>query len=383
MLICLLLAIGAGDTVTSPTFDVLCGDAYETLCALPSNIVQCVVTSPPYWFLRDYKVEGQLGLEPLHEYLAKMAQVFDEVRRVLRPDGTLWLNLGDSSIGSGKGATGGNSTITNPRRYEESGFPIARTRQTVGLKDKDLVGVPWRVALELQRRGWWLRSDIIWHKPNGLPEPVEDRPGRAHEHIFLLSKSEQYFYDHHATRVPSSDRSHPRGRVESPAPTLPGLKLKAKPQLTGWRASKRTMPANAKYGPEAKPRRRTISEDERLRIGKSNESFQSAVRGLVDFVNLRDVWTIATVPSMEDHYAMFPPEIPRRCITASTKPGDLVLDPFSGMATTGLVALELARSYLGIELDEKAAARSRERARQVTPAHPALLADFAVTGRVA
>lgn len=365
-----------------PTFDVLCGDAYATLCALPSNLVQCVVTSPPYWFLRDYKVDGQIGLEPLFEYLSKMAAIFDEVRRVLRPDGVLWLNLGDSSIGSGKGATGTNSTITNPRRYEDAGFPIARTRQTVGLKDKDLVGVPWRVALELQRRGWWLRSDIIWHKPNGLPEPVEDRPARAHEHIFLLSKSETYFYDHQATRVPSSDRSHPRGPVASLSPILPGLDLRAKPVSTGWRSTKRTMPANAKYGAQAKPRRRTISEDERLRIGKNNESFQSAVQGVVDFVNLRDVWSIATVPSTEEHYAMFPPELPRRCITAGSRPGDLVLDPFSGMGTTGIVALELSRSYLGIELDPKAAARSRQRARHVTPAHPALLAQQS-TGRVA
>lgn len=388
------------------TFDVLCGEAYEVLCAMPPRIAQCCVTSVPYWFLRDYKQPRQIGLEPLPEYLAKLGSVFDEVRRVLRDDGTLWLNVGDSYIGSGKGATGSSSTITNPRRYEEAGFPLARTRTTEGLKLKDIAGVPWRLAFELQRRGWWLRGDNIWHKTNGLPEPVVDRPGRAHEYVFLLAKSYSYFYDAEAVKQPSAETAHPRRAFRAPEmQSAFELTFDENDQITYESTDKNeSTAAAAAYINDAKHRRvagfndrykkteaiaaaeaamkpdhRTAdfnvrwNESERLTKGKSNDNFQASVADVVRMVNLRSVWSFPTIPSTEEHYAMFPPELPRRCILASSKPGDLVLDCFSGMATTGVVALELGRSYLGVELDPVAVARSKRRCAAVTPPHPLLV----------
>src|SRR5690606_18145495 len=186
---------------------ILQGDVIETLRTLPDRIVHTCVTSPPYWGLRDYGVPGQIGLESTpEEYVKKMVEVFREVRRVLRDDGTLWLNLGDSYAGSGKGPSGKSAGV----HATKDGRQTMNNRVVpYGLKPKDLVGIPWRVAFALQADGWYLRSDIIWHKPNAMPESVKDRPIKAHEYIFLLSKSPRYYYDADAIREPFSKNSHP------------------------------------------------------------------------------------------------------------------------------------------------------------------------------
>src|SRR5690606_20470253 len=185
--------------------EIYSGDVIETLRSLPGGFVHTCVTSPPYWGLRDYGVEGQIGLEPTpEEYIEKMVEVFREVRRVLRDDGTLWLNLGDSYATKPCGGIGSNAKVTATKKAIQKSAGIPQ-----GLKPKDLVGIPWRVAFALQADGWYLRSDIIWHKPNAMPESVKDRPTKAHEYIFLLSKSPRYYYDADAIREPFSKNSHP------------------------------------------------------------------------------------------------------------------------------------------------------------------------------
>ena len=239
------------------------GDARQVLDTLPEASAHCVVTSPAYWGLRDYGVEGQLGLEATpDEYVARMVEVFREVRRVLRDDGTLWLNLGDSYAG-GKG--GGGKGGEHGQQFKGN--------QVVppGLKPKDLVGIPWRVAFALQADGWWLRSDIIWHKPSPMPESVTDRPTKAHEHIFLLAKSARYFYDADAVREAGvySGPPKPGHRAEDGYPgQIPRAGNLGRPAETGR--------------------------------------------------NARDVWTITTKPYAAAHFAVSPPEIPKRCIQAGT-----------------------------------------------------------------
>lgn len=244
------------------------GDAATVLPAIPSDSVQCVVTSPPYWGLRDYGIHGQIGLDTtLAAYLNRLTTLFAEVRRILKPDGILWLNIGD-------GYTSGNRGWRAPDKKNPNRAMGVRPDNPPGLKDKDLIGVPWRLALALQEDGWYLRSDIIWHKPNAMPESVKDRPTRAHEYLFMLTRSERYHYDAAAVRE--------RG--------------------------------------ERGPR------------------------------NCRTVWEINTAPSVGSHIASFPPELVAPCLLASTAPDDIVLDPFFGVGTVGLVARDLGRRFVGIEL---------------------------------
>jgi DNA modification methylase len=288
---------------------LLQGDALEQLQTLESKSVQCCVTSPPYWGLRDYGATSQLGLEPTPEaYIVNMVAVFREVSRVLRDDGTLWLNLGDSyasgEVGrhDSRGNTPFGAKMDGPRQYN---------RVKTGLKPKDLVGIPWRLAFALQADGWYLRSDIIWHKPNPMPESVTDRPTKAHEYIFLLAKQERYFYDADAIR-------------EAVAPGNEGA-------------------TNGFYGNRAQSMGRKPSGNEALPI------FQQPIRS--ELRNKRSVWTIPTQPYAEAHFATFPEELPKLCILASTKLGDTVLDPFAGSGTTGQVAIELGRKVILIELN--------------------------------
>ena len=369
---------------------ILHGHCLDVLATLPDNSVHCVVTSPPYYGLRDYKTPevsfpagtftpvaglpsmalpawtGHLGLEPdPWQFVGHMVQIFREVRRVLREDGTLWLNFGDSYANDTKwgGSTGGKHVNG---LHGKSG--VGRTKQITGLKPKDLILMPARVALALQADGWYLRSDIIWHKPNPMPESVTDRPTKAHEYIFLMSKSERYFYDAEAIKEAVTGNAHARGD---------GVNAKAKTPGANSRIHK------THVGAAPQPRQ--------------NESWSAAVAGLVDSRNKRTVWTVATSPYPDAHFATYPPDLIRPCILAGTsargccpdcgapwervtatittgwKPGcdcytmhaltdmppeewptvpAVVLDPFGGSGTTAEVAQEYARTAIVIELGE-------------------------------
>ena len=289
------------------------GDCIETMRRLPAGSVQTCVTSPPYFGLRDYGHDGQIGLEPTpDEFVASLVTVFREVRRVLRDDGTLWLNLGDSYA-----RTGGTD-----RKVPETAR-VGSTRNTMtqmgdrtskapsGLKDKDLIGVPWRVAFALQADGWYLRQDIIWHKPNPMPESVRDRCTKAHEYIFLLSKSPRYYFDSEAIKEPAS----------------------APPKKCG--------PKN------------DASRNDSGRTG--------IVRGDGETRNRRSVWTVSTKPFGEAHFATFPPALIEPCILAGSRLGDTVLDPFGGAGTTGLVAQQHGRNAVLTEINPEYAEIARRR----------------------
>jgi site-specific DNA-methyltransferase (cytosine-N4-specific) len=325
------------------------GDALEVLRAMPEQVVQTVVTSPPYWGLRDYNNGARgLGLEPTcAEYVEALVEVAREIRRVLRDDGTLWLNLGDCYAGSSWGPQGrtgqmsdrsvisARQIVSRPKkahkrvsvpgldgsganqqhalRADEAG------RRTPSLKPKDLIGVPWRVAFALQEDGWWLRSDIIWAKPNPMPESVTDRPTRAHEYIFLLSKSKRYYFDSESVREPGqSSPADVRKMVQGRA-RLGGKSLGHEDRLNA--ASRRT------------------------RVGTK----RSVGRG--EGRNLRSVWTLGSEPFHGAHFATFPKRLVEPCVKAGSRPGDLVCDPFTGSGTTGLVALRQGRRFIGIELN--------------------------------
>ena len=262
------------------------------------------------WGLRDYGVEGQLGLEATpEEYVAKMVAVFAEVKRVLKDEGTLWLNLGDSY-----NSTSGFSRADEQwhRDGRDGGANDKKAISHSIIKPKDLCGIPWRVAFALQADGWYLRQDIIWHKPNPMPESVRDRCTKAHEYIFLLTKSAKYYYDSGAVKEAFADerRGNPNG--------------------------------GGQYSVGS-----GRNDSGVLKTGKWNEDGSKSGR------NLRSVWTITTKPYRGAHFATFPPEIPERCVKAGSKEGDIVLDPFAGAGTTVEVAKRLGRDYIGIELNEK------------------------------
>jgi DNA modification methylase len=380
------------------------GDCLDIMPKLEAGSVQCVVTSPPYYGLRDYGVNGQIGLEDTPEaFVAKLVAAFQEVRRVLRDDGTVWLNLGDSYNGSGKAGS-------NPEyqaKHTEFGKP-SKEKSRFGmptnikeLKPKDLIGIPWRVAFALQADGWWLRQDIIWHKPNPMPESVTDRCTKAHEYIFLLTKSAKYFYEAEAIREPQNGTAHSRGK---------GITPKSQPMGQGIKANNSFHAATALWHESPDSKR-----------------------------NRRSVWTITTKPFKGAHFATFPPELPDICIKAGTSEkgccpecgspwvrlvektgatnerarkdvGDyfpdkggnpsgirslsgatytsqriatnfwrptcthnhepvpcIVLDPFAGAGTVGVVAEKLGRAFVGIELNPEYVAMAERRINNVQP----------------
>ena len=317
--------LAQGDDVTPYYQDsavtIYCGDARDLLRGLPDASAHCCVTSPPYWGLRDYGVPGQLGLEATPEaYVAALVEVFREVRRVLRDDGTCWLNLGDSYAGSWGnygGQNRGNGTqreiVTGSQAHQNAydGLEGWRppTADAPGLKPKDLVGIPWRVAFALQADGWYLRQDIIWSKPNPMPESVTDRCTKAHEYIFLLSKSAKYYYDADAVREENSETSHTGGTYRNE-----------------W-----------KYAP--------------LKSGTGKSGMAIGVPIPRNGRNRRSVWTVATQPYAGAHFATFPPALIEPCILAGVPRGGTVLDPFGGSGTTASVALKLARQAVLIELN--------------------------------
>lgn len=277
---------------------ILCGDVLDMLKTLESETVQCCVTSPPYWGLRDYGVEGQIGLEKTPElYVAKMVEVFREVKRVLRKDGTLWLNLGDSYAGSGKGigSDHGKAVFTD-------GEIVETDWMKAGLKPKDLVGIPWRVAFALQADGWYLRSDIIWAKPNPMPESVTDRPTKSHEYIFLLTKSAKYFYDAGAIME----------QCLTPEDSRAGHKFGGKKNNTAY------LSKSNKPGKKWEPIRKTLQNYGQAPHGKDvhRENGGKDIEYMVR--NKRSVWNVATAPYAQAHFATFPEEIPAICIKAGT-----------------------------------------------------------------
>jgi DNA modification methylase len=307
------------------------GDALESLRAIPSQSVHCCVTSPPYWGLRDYGVSGQLGLEPTpQEYVSRMVDVFREVRRVLRDDGTLWLNLGDSYAANRAYQVPSrlmNGDATNAAQAAD-GHGMKAT--DIGLKPKDLVGIPWRVAFALQEDGWYLRQDIIWHKPNPMPESVTDRCTKAHEYIFLMAKSERYYYDQGAVK---------EGCASGPSDIKKMVEKKNRIDAKHFHQDPGAMPA-------ANPR--------------TNVGNKRAV-GSPEGRNRRSVWTVATHSFSGAHFATFPPDLIKPCILAGCPEGGTVLDPFFGSGTTGVVATQLGREYLGIELKPSYVEMARER----------------------
>jgi DNA modification methylase len=281
-------------------YQVLIGDCVEQMKTLPDQSVNCCVTSPPYFGLRDYGNDGQIGLEQTpDEFVAALVAVFREVRRVLRDDGTLWLNLGDSYAGSGKGPAGNLGAKHNERHLEHKHGGIVPK----GLKPKDLIGIPWRVAFALQQDGWYLRQDIIWHKPNPMPESVRDRCTKAHEYIFLLSKSPKYYYDHEAIKVPVKQ---------------------------DWGTRNRSKGKYHNEGTGLQP--------------------HSGLEKSYEKANKRSVWTVTTKPYKGAHFATFPPDLIEPCILAGCPEEGTVLDPFGGSGTTAGVAVKNNRNAILCEL---------------------------------
>jgi DNA modification methylase len=319
---------------------IIIGDCRKSLLTLPEKSVNCCVTSPPYFGLRDYGHGGQIGQEKTpSEFIAAIVSVFREVHRVLRDDGTLWLNLGDCFAGSGKGGNPGHSPHIKQKTNAGSLSVRGRVQET-GLAQKQLMGIPWRVAFALQDAGWYLRQDIVWHKPNPMPESVKDRCTRAHEYIFMLTKSEKYYYDANAIAEPAIYSG-----------------------LTGQDASgfKDATKFNGKHSDKQRGHsRRHAGFNARWDSMTKTEQCQGTR-------NKRSVWTVATKPFRGAHFATFPPELIIPCILAGCPKDGTVLDPFGGAGTTGLVASQLKRNAILCELNPAYAEMARERITSEAP----------------
>lgn len=323
----------------APRREIILGDALDALRAMPSDYAHACVTSPPYYGLRDYGVDGQIGLESTPQaFVARLVEVFREVRRVLRPDGTLWLNLGDT-YATGAGAVGdcpgggeqgarwrGDASRVRDsyRRDREPVIPRGPLTQPnrmklPGLKPKDLIGIPWRAAFALQDDGWWLRQDIVWSKPNPMPESVRDRCTKSHEYLFLLAKSECYAWDPAAMQ----ERA-------------------ACPEGSGNTARNKHVLAS--------------ESDDRFRTKANLHKV-----GPRSTRNRRSVWTVSTKPFRGAHFATFPPDLIEPCVLASVPPGGIVLDPFFGAGTVGVVAVKHGRGFVGVELNPEYVAIARRR----------------------
>lgn len=320
------------------------GDCRAVLAVLPERSVQTCITSPPYFGMRDYGVARQIGLETtVGEYVAEIVGVFRAVWRVLRDDGTLWLNMGDAYANDGKwgGHTGGKHAAALHCS------PIGRNKRYTGLKPKDLIGIPWRVAFALQDDGWYLRSDIIWQKPNPMPESVTDRPTRAHEYLFLLSRRARYHYDADAIREPlqlktfTTFGTHHRAQGND---ALGGVKSDNWGRTVPVRKPRMKRPDGWDTGPGAHG---SFHREGRGK-GASQEYDPEDLAG----ANKRDVWTVAARPYPGAHFATFPPKLVAPCVLAGCPAGGVVLDPFAGAGTTLMVAKHLGRSAIGIELSE-------------------------------
>lgn len=304
------------------SYTIITGEALSVLQSLEGNSVNCCITSPPYYGLRDYGMDGQIGLEETpSEYIQKLVAVFREVRRVLKKDGTLWLNMGDSYVGSGKGRNsdgkpckGYSVSRDNNNKFGGKLF-IAKSLE---YKRKDLMGIPWRLAFALQADGWYLRQDIIWHKPNCMPESVKDRCTKSHEYIFLLSKSDKYYFDHEAIKEPAvtEDRTSPRGSRGNKIPNS-GRRKQDALHLSRYEGF------NQRYFSKESPIMR----------------------------NKRDVWSVSTHGYKEAHFATFPEKLIEPCVLAGCPIGGTILDPFLGSGTTAVVAAKNNRNCIGAEIN--------------------------------
>lgn len=355
----------------------LIGDNRVVLPTLEAGSVQMCVTSPPYWGLRDYQVASQIGLESTPDaYVAQMVAVFREVKRVLRDDGVAWLNLGDSYAGSANAGGEATRTCKSKPNATDRNLP---TKRGNGIKQKDLVGIPWMVAFALRADGWYLRQDIIWSKPNPMPESVQDRCTKSHEYIFMLSKSARYYYDADAIAEPLACTSVDRlsqggldaqaGSDRVPGKTNGSMKAVARDSWKGSTFDKgKTGYAMLERG-GLKPYTGQATKDYAAG-GAQNAS--DTKRRIVDGIlagdittrNKRSVWTVTTKPFSGAHFATFPPDLIEPCILAGSRPGDTVLDPFGGSGTTGMVAESLGRNWLLIELNPAYEKLSRERTAQ-------------------
>lgn len=307
------------------------GDCIEGLKTLPENTIDCCITSPPYFGLRDYGNDGQIGLEETPElYVSKMVEVFTQVKRVLKNEGTLWLNLGDSYAHSMRQSGvehAGKLSQNNKGQIKDSFKPLQK-----GYKEKDLIGIPWMVAFALRSSGWYLRQDIIWAKPNPMPESVTDRCTKSHEYIFLMSKSSKYYYDADAIKTPIADASVQRlqqdvenqnGSNRVPGKTNGSMKAVGKVKGNIDAAFLGNAPTNY------------------YRCGESGDGM----------ANKKSVWTVTTRPFSEAHFATFPERLITDCVKAGCPENGIILDPFMGAGTTALVAKKLNRNYVGFELN--------------------------------
>lgn len=295
---------------------IYCGDALTVLKTLPDSSVNCCVTSPPYYALRDYGMADQIGREETPAlYVERLTSIFQEVRRVLTPDGILWLNIADTYAGKGNQGEALDPKYPNGR----TGQIVALNGKVEGCKAKDMIGVPWLLAFALRADGWYLRSDIIWQKANPMPESAKDRPSRCYEHIFLLSKSRRYYYDAAAIAEPVAE--------------------------TTVRRMKGARSTATKHG-SGIPGQQNI---QKINLPRAAGTYTDA--DIPQLRNKRDVWQINTVPYRGGHFAAFPPKLAETCLLAGCPPGGVVLDPFLGSGTTAAVAKQLGRHYIGIELN--------------------------------
>lgn len=301
-------------------------DCLAALRDLPDESVNCCVTSPPYYALRDYGMDAQIGREDSpEEYIRRLVLVFREVRRVLTADGTLWLNIADTYCGTGN--KGGYLDPKNPKG--RNGQSVSLARRASECKQKDMIGIPWLLAFALRADGWYLRSDIIWCKANPMPESCKDRPSRCYEHVFLLTKSKKYYYDALAIAEPIAEGTAARYK--------------------GGRS------ASSKYAEEIPGQGKVQKLNAARAAGTITDADISPVR------NARDVWHINTVPYKGGHFAAYPPKLAERCILAGCPCGGVVLDPFFGSGTTGLAAVKNDRRYIGIELNAEYCELAKER----------------------
>ena len=332
---------------SNPTATLHAGDARDVLAAMPDGSADCIVTSPPYWAKRDYGVVGQYGCEPDPDgYVATLRATFSEARRVLADDGTCWLNLGDS-YSAGSAAPSGKHAYLGPGLMG---------RHAPGMEAKNLLGLPWRVALALQDDGWIIRNAIVWHKPNAMPESVRDRLNCRYELVFLLVKSRHYWFDLDPIRVPL-------------ATTRPRCALPPGPPATASRRAARRSAREPRAAVRRTPARNTAPHTREV-VGARRYGPGGGHRAHPNGRNPGDVWSIPTRPYRGPHFAAYPIELPTRCIKAGCKPGGMVLDPFCGTGTTGIAALALGRQFTGIELNPAFAALAAERLRHAAQPEP-------------